>query len=209
MLICRQNADMQPSMDTQEDIDWTLAAQSYPNIDEAPSFIAQQRQAAGQHIFTTTADPANLQGKQQRVYTIVQQHNSDNSPQPLRMIVSGTAGTGKSYLIHCLRLLLQHQVMVAAPTGVAAFNIDGRTLHSLLSLPTRGEFKDLEGERLTKLQQAFSQVRYSTPPTLAPSSLTRGELPTRHSSWLWSWTKSCVRQARIQSKSGSETSSCD
>jgi hypothetical protein len=76
------------------------------------------------------------------------------------MIVSGTAGTGKSYLIHCLRLLLQHQLVVAAPTRVAAFNINGQTLHSLLSLPTTGEFKDLEGERLTKLQQSFSEVKY-------------------------------------------------
>ena len=32
MLTCRQHADLQPSMDTQESIDWTLAAQSYPNI---------------------------------------------------------------------------------------------------------------------------------------------------------------------------------
>ena len=104
-----------------------------------------------------SANPANLQGKQQQVYTIVQQHQSANSPPPLRMIVSGTAGTGKSYLIHCLRLLLQRQLLVAAPTGVAAFNIDGQTLHSL---PTRAEFKDLEGERLTKLQQAFSEVKY-------------------------------------------------
>ena len=69
------------------------------------------------------------------------------------MMVSGTAGTGKSYLIHCLYHLLQHQLVVAAPTGVAAFNVN--TLHCLLSLPTRGEFKDLEGERLTKLQQSF------------------------------------------------------
>ena len=160
MLICCQNAEMQPSMDTQEDIDWTASAQSYPSIDEAPSFISQQRQAAGQHVFTTTANPANLQGKQLQVYTTVQQHHTTNSPPPLRMIVSGTAGTGKSYLIHCLRLLLQHQVVVAAPTGVAAFNIDGYTLHSLLSVPTRGEFKDLEGERLTKLQHAFSEVKY-------------------------------------------------
>ena len=76
------------------------------------------------------------------------------------MIVSRTSGTGKSYLIHCLRLLLQCQLVVAAPTGVAAFNIDGHTLHSLLSLPTKGEFKDVEGERLTKLQQSFAQVKY-------------------------------------------------
>ena len=160
MLICRHNADLQPSMDTQEDIDWTGDAQSYPNIDEAPSFISQQRQAAGQHVFTTTANPANLQGKQLQVYTIVQQHHSAISPPPRRILISGTAGTGKSYLIHCLRLLLQNQLCVAAPTGVAAFNIDGHTLHSLLSLPTRGEFKDLEGERLTKLQQSFSGVNY-------------------------------------------------
>ena len=113
MLICRQNADLQPSIDTQEDMDWTLAAQSYPNLEEAPSFISQQRQAAGQHVFTTTANPANLQGKQLQVYTIVQQHQSAISPSPLKMIVSGTAGTGKSYLIHCLRLLLQRQLVVA------------------------------------------------------------------------------------------------
>ena len=67
MPICRQNPEMQPRMNTQEDIDWTEAVQSYPNIDEAQSFIAQQRQAAGQHVFTTTA---NLQGKQLQVYTI-------------------------------------------------------------------------------------------------------------------------------------------
>ena len=94
------------------------------------------------------------------MYTTVQQHYTIIDPPPLRIIVSGTVGTGKSYLIHCLRLLLQHQLQVAAPTGVAAFNIEGLTLHSLLSLPTRGDFKDLEGERLTKLQQSFSGIKY-------------------------------------------------
>lgn len=105
--------------DSHQDIDWTHAAQSYLNIDEAPSFITQHKQVAGQHTFTTTADPLNLQGKQLQVYTAVQQHSSAINPPPLRMIVSGTTGTGKSYLIHCLRLLLQHKLHVAAPTGVA------------------------------------------------------------------------------------------
>ena len=86
-------------MDTQEGIDWTQASQAYPNVEDAPSFTTQQRQTAGQHVFTTTA---NLQGKQLQEYTIVQQHQSATSPPPLRMVVSGTAGTGKSYLIHCL-----------------------------------------------------------------------------------------------------------
>jgi len=51
-----------------------------------------------------------------------------------------------SYTLHSV--ILQAKVCAVAPTGVAAFNIEGTTLHSLLSLPTRGEFKDLEGEQL-------------------------------------------------------------
>ena len=76
------------------------------------------------------------------------------------MIISGTARTGKSYLITCLRLLLNEQVHVAAPTGVAAFNIEGHTLHSLFSLPTKGDFKDLQGEQLHKMQQSLADMNY-------------------------------------------------
>ena len=74
-----------------------------------------------------------------QVYTTIQQHHAAINPPPL--------------IPHSLSL--QDQLCVAAPTGVAAFNIDCHTLHSLLSLPTRGDFKDLEGERLNKLQQSI------------------------------------------------------
>ena len=63
-------------------------------------------------------------------------------------------------MIHCLRLLLDHRVHVAAPTGVAAFNIEGHTLHSLLSLPVKGDFKELQGERLHKMQQTLADMDY-------------------------------------------------
>lgn len=43
---------------------------------------------------------------------------------------------------------------------MAAFNIEGHTLHTLLGLPTKGEFKDIEGERLHRMQEAQSSVRY-------------------------------------------------
>ena len=49
---------------------------------------------------------------------------------------------------------------VAAPTGVAAFNIDGQTLYSLLKLRVRGEFKDLQGESLSGIQECLSSIKY-------------------------------------------------
>ena len=78
----------------------------------------------------------------------------------LRMIITGTAGTGKSYLNQCIGLLLGDTLKIAAPTGVASFIIEGTTLHSLLHLPTRGEFKQLEGNHLQQLLQAMSSTRY-------------------------------------------------
>ena len=48
------------------------------------------------------------------------------------MIVSGTAGTGKSYLISALAHLLGSSCVITATTGMASFNICGKTLHSIL-----------------------------------------------------------------------------
>ena len=160
MLICQHNVDIHcPHSNCDEEFNWSSISAAYPNIEELPVFITRQRQSAPQHTFTTIADPQCLQGKQLQAYTLVQQH-LENGASPLRIIVSGTAGTGKSYLIHCLRLLLKDKVRVAAPTGVAAFNIDGHTLHSLLSLPTKGDFKDLQGEQLHQIQQSLATMEY-------------------------------------------------
>ena len=161
MLICQRAADIQPDTSSEEGFVWTAAAQSYPNLEETPTFVSRNRHQAEPHMFTTSASAENLQGCQLEVYTTVKDHfESENSP-PLRMIITGTAGTGKSYVIQCIRLLLGDSLKVAAPTGVASFIIEGTTLHSLLHLPTRGEFKQLEGKRLQTLQQAMSTTRYT------------------------------------------------
>lgn len=160
MLICQMAADLQPDISTHEEFDWTAAAQSYSNLDDTPSFISRNRQQVGPHTFNTSVNPANLQGRQLEVYTAVKDHFESANPTALRMIVTGTAGTGKSYLIHCIRLLLGDALDVGAPTGVASYIIEGTTLHTLLHLPTRGEFKQLEGARLQQLQDTFSTTKY-------------------------------------------------
>ncbi|XP_067215692.1 uncharacterized protein [Linepithema humile] len=69
-----------------------------------------------------------------RIITTIQ---SDNSI--LRLYVSGEGGTGKSFLIKTvtcwIKQNLEKDTAVSAPTGIAAFNIDGLTVHRLLQLP--------------------------------------------------------------------------
>ena len=132
----------------------------YSNLNEMPSFIAQQRQQdshSSAHKFEV--DPSKLQGNQLEAYNIVYfSHQQQRTS--LKMIVSGTAGTGKSYLIWCLQKLLGDHVRVTALTGVAAYNVHGHTLHSLLSISVRGKFRDMEGQRLHTLQESLAGVRY-------------------------------------------------
>ena len=52
------------------------------------------------------------------------------------------------------------QLCVTAPTGVAAFNVDGYTLHSLLRLSVKGDFKQLKGNQLQTIQKSMTNIRY-------------------------------------------------
>lgn len=159
-MICQYNINFQQCTDDEQNVDWSLSAKAYPDLLSMPSFLAQQRQHYVSQSFSTTADPEQLRGKQLKAYSIVHEHFKGNTSTPLRLIVSGTAGTGKSYLIQCLKRLLNDSLCVTAPTGVAAFNIEGYTLHSLLALPVKGDFKDLEGKRLQTIQQSLTGVDY-------------------------------------------------
>jgi hypothetical protein len=102
--------------------------------------------------------------KQQFVLDIVQEHvqqlkNAQNV-QPLRMLVLGTAGSGKSFLIKKLRVLLRDSLSVCATTGAAGVLIGGSTLHSLVKLPIRpNQKKPLQGNALRKLQNAWKGFR--------------------------------------------------
>lgn len=51
------------------------------------------------------------------------------------VFVTGGAGTGKSTFINWLMHYYSGNVLLAAPTAIAANNIDGKTLHSLFQLP--------------------------------------------------------------------------
>ena len=68
MLVCQRNADLQQNIESEQEVDWTHAAQAYANIEEMPSFISQQHESAAQRAFTTSADPQQLQGIPQQLW---------------------------------------------------------------------------------------------------------------------------------------------
>ena len=113
-------------------------------------------------------DPTQLNDGQAFVYRVVQEHDAawrrDMTRTPLRALVCGTAGAGKTFLIRALKQLLGDACIVCAPTGVAADNIGGRTYHSLLPMPRvdidRDDIKLSEGPRLTQMKVDLHGVTY-------------------------------------------------
>lgn len=53
------------------------------------------------------------------------------------LFVTGRAGTGKSTLLRALRDAYAERMVVLAPTGLAAINIGGQTIHSFFGFPPR------------------------------------------------------------------------
>jgi ATP-dependent DNA helicase PIF1 len=51
------------------------------------------------------------------------------------MFITGRAGTGKSTLLQVFRQTSKKNIVVLAPTGVAALNVGGQTIHSFFGFP--------------------------------------------------------------------------
>ena len=73
-------------------------------------------------------EPIRLSVEQQNLFDYIEQ--SENN-----IFVTGRAGTGKSTLLSYLVENTQKNVAVCAPTGVAALNVGGVTIHSLFGFP--------------------------------------------------------------------------
>ena len=82
------------------------------------------------------------------------------SPPLLQININGEVRTGKLYLITILSTTLYNiaisnsklsLLVQAAPTRVAAFSINGRTIYNVLRLPVNHLFKKLPAASLTPL----------------------------------------------------------
>ena len=63
------------------------------------------------------------------------------------IFLTGKAGTGKTTFLHNLKKETRKQMAVVAPTGVAAINAGGTTMHSFFQLPFTPFFPTSEGRK--------------------------------------------------------------
>jgi len=92
------------------------------------------------------------------------------SHEQLRLIVSSQGGTGKSRVIDERKQTISHHlcdtplpVVIAAPTGLAAFNVGGTTIHRMLCLPVEhgkpADYCRLQQEQLTLLKSTLKGMK--------------------------------------------------
>ncbi|MDQ1608094.1 MAG: ATP-dependent helicase [Microbacteriaceae bacterium] len=92
----------------------------------------------------------SLSAEQAAVYDLV-----ENTRQ--HVFVTGRAGTGKSTLLNHLSWNTEKQLVISAPTGVAALNVGGQTIHSLFRLPI-GVIADHEIEQSAELRKLLNTI---------------------------------------------------
>ena len=94
--------------------------------------------------------------------------------QPLRIFLSGGAGVGKSFVLNTLYQAVTKyfnqlsgknpddiRAMKVAPTGKAAFNINGNTIHSAFNIPVSQGFNylPLDNDRLNTIRKQYKTLK--------------------------------------------------
>lgn len=76
------------------------------------------------------------------------------------LFITGRAGTGKSTLLQLFRNTTRKKIAVLAPTGVAALNVQGQTIHSFFGFPPRILTPQEAARKVTKknLQRLYKNL---------------------------------------------------
>ena len=159
-----------------KEVDWQEDFKNYvgeeKNMKKLRDFIPHNRKLGlDTEVDYQKYDPKSLNEKQGKAFTLMTNwckkaaQDKDGDLPPLYLILQGRAGCGKSYLVNCVKKYTTEEldcpklIQVAAPTGTAAFNVSGSTIHSLLQLPVptpkTNPVPDLSSDQLRRLQMDF------------------------------------------------------
>jgi ATP-dependent exoDNAse (exonuclease V) alpha subunit len=97
-----------------------------------------------------SVDRVTLSAEQAAVFELIENTRE-------HVFVTGRAGTGKSTLLNHLSWNTSKQIVICAPTGVAALNVGGQTIHSLFRLPI-GVIADHDIEQSADLRKLLNTI---------------------------------------------------
>jgi hypothetical protein len=157
---------------------WLPHIGTYPDLEDvAPDFWKLKKAEGGdvdiEQISASAPDSLNIE--QRIIFDLFirhyEAHLRGENPDPILLQVDGRGGTGKSHVIRLLSAQLdqlarahgkESPVVRAAPTGVAANNINGGTLYSLLRLPVskKGDINLLNATEISNLQAKLGHLLY-------------------------------------------------
>jgi len=178
---CIQSDDQQALFNIENEeivIDSDIDLQ-FDNIDnvikEAINISAGKQEGDDMLVMTSSSLPdakfnslvESLNSDQKSVFEYIKEH-ACSTQSPFHLFISGQGGTGKSYIISVIKEYIQRTsgtykaTMTTDPTGVAAFNIQGVTLHRALCLPVEhrstSRYTLLSAEKLSILRQFWNEV---------------------------------------------------
>jgi hypothetical protein len=77
---------------------------------------------------TTKQQEITMDADQQKAFALIESTNTS-------LFITGKAGTGKSTFIKMIQEKIDKNFLVLAPTGIAAINVGGQTMHSFFGFP--------------------------------------------------------------------------
>lgn len=91
---------------------------------------------------------------QQRIFDLVEATTTN-------VFIGGKPGVGKTVLIRALQELGRKSYVTGAPTGLAALNGGGKTIHSLFGIPTSDGIIDPTYNRFSSSTNVWNNARYN------------------------------------------------
>ncbi|XP_046145856.1 uncharacterized protein LOC123989199 [Osmia bicornis bicornis] len=151
--------------DQDRDFEWYAIIRNYPGLEAQINFIRQAKENYVCQRELATSDNLDLNPGQQNVINHLHNQLVGVTTRKLT-VVQGAAGTGKSCLIRKMVTIVESihgpsSVLLIAPTGMAANNINGTTIHSAfhLMLSRGGAMPDLTGESERNFQDKMSTIK--------------------------------------------------
>ncbi|KAK3917521.1 ATP-dependent DNA helicase [Frankliniella fusca] len=164
--------------DSDVQCNWQESRQRYEKYGGIPimsSFIASEKQKSKDTDERLPPYPAvNFNVQHSNILNLVDKQilslKNDNATStfalPKRVIVQGSAGTGKSLVINAIKhkvhkSLGAHSYLLMTPTGVSAKNINDSTYHSTLHINMKSkEFSNLTGPAAHILQNKLKDIKF-------------------------------------------------